>query len=66
MYELMAECLASQVPRDPDQLVLYARVLVQEVGQGFGILLLFRQIIDGNLRTLTGKSDCGHGAQLSK
>lgn len=61
----MTEFLASQIPRDPDQLVVYTRVLLQEIGQGFGILLLFGQIVDGNLGTLPGNGDCSMGGQLS-
>lgn len=41
MNKLVAESLAPQVSGDPDQLVLYTRVLFQEMSQGFGILLLF-------------------------
>lgn len=63
MNELMAEFLASQVTGYPDQLVFYTRVLFQEFGQGFGVLLLFGQIINGNLSSLTSKGDCNIGSQ---
>lgn len=63
MHELMAEFLASQVTGYPDQLVFYTRVLFQEIGQGFGVLLLFGQIIDGNPGALTSKGDCNFGTQ---
>lgn len=63
MDELMAEFLASQVTGYPDQLVFYTRVLFQEIRQGFGVLLLFGQIIDGNSGALTSKSDCNIGTQ---
>lgn len=66
MDELMAEFLASQVTGYPDQLVLYTRVFFQEIGQGFGVLFLFGQIIDGNPGALTGEGDYRTGNQLSK
>lgn len=66
MDELLAELRTAEVPRNPDQLVIYTRVLLQEIGQGFGILLLFGQIADGNLGTLPGNGDCSIGGQLSR
>lgn len=62
--ELLAELRTAQVPRNPDQLVIYTRVLLQEIGQGIGILLFFGQIVDGNLGTLPGNGDCCIGGQL--
>lgn len=64
MDQLMAEFLASQVTGYPDELVLHTRVLFQEIGQGFGVLLLFGQITDGNPGALTSKRDCSIGNQL--
>lgn len=61
--ELVTEFRACQIPRDPDQLMLDTRVLLQEIGQGLGVGLLFGQIIDGDLGTLPGNGDCSVGNQ---
>lgn len=63
--ELVTELLAFQVTGNPDQLVLDTRVLVQEIGQGFGILLLLGQIVDGYLGTLPGNGNCNISSQFS-
>lgn len=63
--EPVTELLAFQVTGNPDQLVLDTRVFMQEVGQGFGILLLLGQIVDGYLGTLPGNGNFNISSQLS-
>lgn len=62
--ELVTELGAPQVSRDSDKLVLDTGVLVQELGQGSSVGLLFRKVVDGNFGTLPGDCDCRNRSQL--